>query len=183
MFVGNNSHGTNAFIVDDFGNISITGHIFTAGSCASGCVIDPKKPGTHVVTYAPREAAPTMEDVGEAQLTGGSAYVHLDPAFANVIDQRSPYLVFLTPEGDNRGLFVTQKSLTGFAVRESQGGRSTLAFSYRIVAKPFGQSSPRLAVVMMAAQPKRLPVMNLQRPNRVVIPVLTKHPKVRIYPN
>jgi hypothetical protein len=183
MFVGNNSASINSFIVDNAGNITITGQIFTGGTCNTGCVIDPKKPGTHVITYAPREAAPTMEDVGEAQLAGGSAYVHLDPAFANVIDQRNSYLVFITPEGDNRGLYVTQKSLAGFAVRESQGGRSTLAFSYRIVAKPFGQSSPRLAVVMMAAQPKRLPVINLQRPNRVVIPVLTRHPKVPIYPN
>jgi len=183
MFVGNNSSGTNAFVVDNSGNIIITGLIFTGGSCSAGCAIDPRKPGTHVITYAPREAAPTTEDTGEAQLAGGSAYVHLDPAFANVIDQRSGYLVFLTPEGDNRGLYVTQKSLTGFAVRESQGGRSTLAFSYRIVAKPFGPSAPRLAMVTLGAQSKSVPVMNLQRPTRVVIPALARHPKVRIYPH
>lgn len=52
--------------------------------------------------------------------------------------------MFLTPEGDSRGLFVTNRANSGFEVGENQGGRSTVAFSYRIVAKPYGDNSPRL---------------------------------------
>jgi hypothetical protein len=85
-----------------------------------------------------------MEDTGEAQLVDGRAYVRIDDALANVIDRGAEYSVFITPEGDNRGLYVTQKSPTGFAVRESQSGRSTLAFAYRIVAKPYADVSSRL---------------------------------------
>jgi hypothetical protein len=70
--------------------------------------------------------------------------VHLESRFATTKAPGVNYLVFITPEGDNRGLYVTQKSAVGFAVRESQGGHSTLAFSYRIVAKPFENDSPRL---------------------------------------
>ena len=95
----------------------------------------------------PSTTEPTVEDFGEARLVNGSARVALDPAFANVIHQRGQYMVFLTPEGDNRGLFVVNRTLNGFEVRESQGGRSTIGFSYRIVAKRFGQDSPRLPVV------------------------------------
>jgi hypothetical protein len=85
-----------------------------------------------------------MEDFGEGQLTNGSAYVRIDRAFANAIDQSSDYLVFITPDGDSKGLYVTMRSPNGFEVRESGGGRSTLQFSYRIVAKPYGSTEARL---------------------------------------
>ena len=88
--------------------------------------------------YAPRNASATVEDEGEAQLVNGSAAVRLDSAFADSISDRSTYLVFITPQGDSKGLYVTRKTLTGFEVHESMGGRSTLAFDYRIVAKPNG---------------------------------------------
>jgi hypothetical protein len=73
--------------------------------------------------------------------------VRLDPAFANVIDPGRPYLVLNTPEGDTRGLYVAQRTATGFTVRETMGGHSTLAFAYRIVAHPFGAREPRLPFV------------------------------------
>jgi len=75
---------------------------------------------------------------------GGHAYVRIDPAFADTIDQYANYLVFITPEGDSNVLFVSQKSVSGFSVTESRGGRDTIAFQYRIVAKPYGENAPRL---------------------------------------
>ena len=45
------------------------------------------------------------------------------------------YRVFLTPEGDCRGLFVRRKTAANFEVRELMGGKSDVAFSYRIVGK------------------------------------------------
>jgi hypothetical protein len=45
------------------------------------------------------------------------------------------YRVFLTPEGDCKGLYVRSKSAASFEVRELQSGTSSVAFSYRIVAK------------------------------------------------
>jgi hypothetical protein len=100
--------------------------------------------------YTPRTSLPTMEDVGEAQLVAGTAYVRIDPAFANVIDRRASYLVFITPEGDSNSLYVTNKTPAGFVVRESHGGRSTLAFQYRIVAKPYDITAARLPMVRMS---------------------------------
>jgi hypothetical protein len=152
-----NTNTTEVFRLDDGGNVTITGTIKTSGSCHLGCAVTPRLPGNHVVSYSPRESLPTMEDFGEGQLVGGRAFVSLDPAFANVIDSRANYLVFITPEGDNRGLYVTQKSARGFAVRESQGGRSSLAFSYRIVAKPFDSHEARLPMVEVPLRHRGLP--------------------------
>jgi len=75
-----------------------------------------------------------FEDFGTAKLKRGRAVVRLDADFAKVI-KRGEYRVFPTPEGDCRGLFVYRKSAASFEVRELTGGRSSIAFSYRIVGR------------------------------------------------
>lgn len=103
--------------------------------------------GKDVVLYSPIQAVATVEDMGEGRLTLGQAYVTLDPHFVDAIDHTRDYLVFITPQGDTPGLYVTEKSLTGFTVREHDG-RSDVAFDYRIVAQPFEPQGPRLAPAM-----------------------------------
>ncbi len=88
-----------------------------------------------------------MEDFGSATLTNGVATVAIDPAFAETANTGAEYHVFLTPNGDSKGLYVTAKSATSFEVRESSGGSSTLAFDYRIVAKRLGHEGERLVDV------------------------------------
>lgn len=138
------------FVVDHNGNVNIAGELFTSGPCNSGCI-------THgptqrrVVSYAPREAQPTLEDVGEASLETGEARVPLDPRFANAMEQDSSYLVFVTPEGDCNGLYVADRSAQRFMVKELRGGRSSIRFEYRIVAKPFGDHSARLPMAVTHA--------------------------------
>jgi hypothetical protein len=130
------------------GNVNIAGQYQKGGTCVAGCsAATAASPGRVVVSYAPTQSLPSIDDFGEATLQNGSAYVHLDPAFANVIQPGTNYLVFITPEGDSRGLYVTQKSQHGFAVRENMGGHSSLAFSYRIVARPLGSREQRLPMV------------------------------------
>jgi hypothetical protein len=113
--------------------------------------------GQKVTAYSTMSISPNIEDFGEAQLTAGQTYVGLRHSYAAAIDSRYSYMVFITPEGDTRGLYVTQKTPAGFVVRENQGGRSEAAFSYRIVAKPFG-SAPA------AMRPERAPLHQLPHP-------------------
>jgi hypothetical protein len=138
--------------ITDVGNIYTAGHIFTAGSCSSGCVAN-DKPVRRVAEYTPAEAEPTVEDNGEATLSGGRADVILDPRFANVIDRGSDYLVTTTPEGDCRGLYVTNRTIHGFTVRELQGGHSSVGFAYRIVAHRFGEHAERLPMMTVQRAP------------------------------
>jgi len=140
LMFAKNSANAKVLKLDQQGNLTIAGEITTSGSCHNGCNV----PGHQLISYAPRESSPTMEDFGEAQLTNGSAYVRIDGAFANAIDQKSDYLVFITPDGDTKGLYVATRTPIGFQVRETGGGRSTLEFSYRIVAKPYGPAQARL---------------------------------------
>jgi hypothetical protein len=127
---------------NDFGDLGISGLLFTDGPCDNGC-----SRTRRVKTYAPRESVPTTEDVGEARLVDGRASVTLEHAFANVIDRAAGYVVLITPEGNNRGLYVANRGATTFEVREAEGGRSTIAFAYRIVAHPYGTQASRLPFV------------------------------------
>ena len=54
-----------------------------------------------------------FEDFGSARLARGRAVVKIDANFAKVI-KRSGYRVFITPEGDCRGLYVRRKSANSF---------------------------------------------------------------------
>jgi len=75
-----------------------------------------------------------FEDFGTAKLARGRATVELDGDFAKVI-KPADYHVFVTPEGDCRGLYVAEKKTASFEVRELGGGTSSVAFSYRIVGR------------------------------------------------
>jgi hypothetical protein len=74
-----------------------------------------------------------FEDFGTAKLRGGQALIKLDADFAKVITRH--YRVFLTPEGDCRGLYIRRKTAASFEVRELMGGESAVAFSYRVVGR------------------------------------------------
>jgi hypothetical protein len=92
--------------------------------------------GASIVTFGTRSTMATLEDTGEASLANGAAYVRLDPQFARTINPRTKYLVFITPEGNSKGLYTSDATSQGFSVHENDGGRSTLSFAYRIVAHP-----------------------------------------------
>jgi hypothetical protein len=108
--------------------------------------------GSKYEMYASEHASKTVEDEGEAELRGGAAHVALDPAFASVISTRVPYLVVTTPEGDTRGVYVTNKTRSGFDVRENGGGRSTVTFDYRIIAHPYGEDAARMTRATVKAK-------------------------------
>jgi hypothetical protein len=140
------------------GDLYVAGQVYTAcrghfPGIAGDCGDDPlstvrSSTGVNLRTYSAKQSTRTVEDVGEAQIVNGQGHVALDPTFASSISRTSPYLVFITPEGDSRGLYVTARTLSGFTVVESSGGRSTVGFSYRIVAHPYGDTGTRMAAIV-----------------------------------
>jgi hypothetical protein len=79
-------------------------------------------------------------------MVNGAADVTLDSVFAAAVRTDS-YNVFVVPEGDCRGLYVAGKGPLGFTVRELQGGKATVPFSYRVVARRQDVEAPRLAEI------------------------------------
>jgi len=148
---GTASNGISFYAFNDVtGDVTIAdsnGNFYTSGSITSGSdtyQARTRNPGTDVTTYSAQHTEATVEDFGSAQLVDGVASVPLAEDFRQTINSGLPYMVFLTPYGENRGLYIASRTPAGFVVRENQPGRSTLSFDYRIVARPFGALHARL---------------------------------------
>jgi hypothetical protein len=116
------------------GRVLINGDLTVAGAFnMKGCAV-PFPDGTHRVLYCMESPEVWFEDFGSARLKLGRTVVKLDADFAKVI-KRGDYHVFLTPRGDCRGLGVRRQGGASFEVRELMGGKSNVAFSYRIVGR------------------------------------------------
>jgi hypothetical protein len=128
-------------------SLDCTGNMILKGTVTSGgtpLVRVQTSRGAERASYASTATTATFEDFGQGQLVDGRAYVRIAADFASSTDGKAKYLVFLTPGGPNRGLYVTDKTGAGFTVRENPGGRATIPFDYRIVAKPLGPDAGRL---------------------------------------
>jgi len=97
-----------------------------------------------VETYSMQSPENWMEDFGSGTLHDGVAIVKLDPAFAETVTADAYYHVFLTPNGESKGLYLTRKTAEGFEMRESGGGISAVSFDYRLVGKRRGYEGQRL---------------------------------------
>jgi hypothetical protein len=60
--------------------------------------------------------------------------VALDPDFIQTVNTGRDYMVIPVPNGECKGLYVTNKTPASFEVRELGGGTSSIRFDYRIVA-------------------------------------------------
>jgi hypothetical protein len=127
-----------------FGRVVVMGPLIAAGPFKAAAVAHPD--GTHRLTYCMESPESWFEDFGRARLTGGRAEVRLDPDFAALV-QTDDFHVFLTAEGETAGLYVADRSETGFEVREQRGGDGEVPFSYRVVARRRDVDAGRLASV------------------------------------
>ena len=151
------------------GNVQVTRNLTVSGAKSAAV---PFPDGTQRLLYCMESPELWFEDFGAAKLNAGRAVVKLDPDFAKVVTLNE-YHVFVTPEGDCRGLCVSNKTATGFEVRELQGGTSNVAFSYRIAARRkdikapqrFAKIDTRLTLPPAATRPprKRTPTWTQRR--------------------
>jgi hypothetical protein len=113
-----------------YGNAMVTGTL--TASVKNGVVKFPD--GTQRLLHCMESPEHWFEDFGSAKLARGRAVVKFDADFAKVI-RSGDYHVFVTPEGDCRGIYVRRKSANRFEVREVTNGKSSIEFSYRIVGR------------------------------------------------
>lgn len=120
----------------------VSGDMFCSGSKSAVVPVD--NGARKVALYAVESPKNWFEDFGSASLSNGSAVIPLESTFAQTVNTAS-YHVFLTPNGDCKGLYVSQKGAGGFEVRELGGGASNISFDYRIVAERLGYENVRMA--------------------------------------
>jgi hypothetical protein len=120
----------------------VSGDMYCSGSKSAVVPVD--NGAREVALYAVESPKNWFEDFGSGRLSNGSAVIELESTFAETVNTQS-YHVFLTPSGDCKGLYVSQKAAGGFEVRELGGGTSSIDFDYRIVAERRGYENIRMA--------------------------------------
>lgn len=88
------------------------------------------------VLFAPESPEILFQDYGSGQLNNGTATINLDPILTKniFVNEKHPLKVFIQLEGDCNGVFVTNKTATGFTVKELKNGKSNTPFSWQIIA-------------------------------------------------
>jgi hypothetical protein len=153
------------------GDVVVVGNFIAVGGIKSAAVAHPD--GTQRLTYCVESPESWFEDFGRARLTRGQAEVRLDPDSAALV-RTDDFHVFLTAEGETAGLYVADRSETGFEVREQRGGDGEVAFSYRVVARRRDVDAGRLAAFELPEiPPEPEPV---ERPERLELPELPDVP-------
>lgn len=150
-FAAANVYRGDAFTVDEYADGTFDGSVTAYGGFKTMIRSRGGEPLGASVAMMPQA---TMEDTGTGRLFSGEGAVRFDPAFASTIDANRGYQVFLTPDGDTRGLYVAAKYENGFIVREVERGRSSLDFDYRVVAHPHGVSDARLPRLTIRPLPR-----------------------------
>ena len=113
-------------IIDASGSLNCTGTKNTVVPIAGG--------KRKVALSAIESPKSWFEDAGSDRLVGGVAVVKLDPDFIDAVNTTMEYNVFLTPYGDCKGLYVTNRTANSFEVHELGSGSASIGFGYRIMA-------------------------------------------------
>jgi hypothetical protein len=87
-----------------------------------------------VTLHAPETPEFYFQDYGQATLVNGKVHVPIDPILTKnvTISEKHPLRVFIQLEGDCKGVFVTNKTASGFDVVELNGGTSNVSFQWSI---------------------------------------------------
>ncbi len=128
------------------GNVWINGDLTKTGVGSSVAVRFPDRSYRQLHSIESPES--WFEDFGEGRLVKGKAEVKIDPDFAQTVDLKKRYHVFVTPHSAKiSGLAVVARMPGRFCVEHPGGGSGT--FSYRIVAKRGDIDVPRLKRMKM----------------------------------
>jgi hypothetical protein len=164
------------------GPVVVNGDFTVVGGAKSAAV--PHPDGSHRRLYCVESPESWFEDFGIGKVRKGKGVVRLDRGFAAVIGGGARYHVFITPRGDSKGLYVSRQRREGFDVQEQQGGKSSIEFAYRVVARRKDVRATRLEKVKIPTALSRddlKPLLRHRRPKvePIVPPAPPKTRKTR----
>jgi hypothetical protein len=102
-------------------------------------------------------------DYGFGHLDKGQVVIPIDPLFAQTVNLKVGYHVFLQAYGDAE-LYVSDRGLTSFEVR-LRDGDPNVEFSYRIVAKRLGFETDRLELAPWSSAEADMQTQGLVNPD------------------
>jgi hypothetical protein len=135
----NNASAGQALYTDNFGDITrvnyYNGTLFKINGEGTVSTLVRDEDQRKRVMFAPEAPEVLLEDYGVGRLINGRVHIDIDAVFARniTVNDRHPLRVFIQLEGDCNGVYVTNKTPSGFDVVELGQGRSNVSFSWHIV--------------------------------------------------
>lgn len=110
--------------------------------------------GKLVALSCPEAPENLFQDYGVGKLVDGQVRIELDPVFAKniIVNDEHPLRVFIQLEGDCNGVYVTNKTGTGFEVHELGGGQADVPFSFTVVANRADEILPDGSIARYSAE-------------------------------
>jgi hypothetical protein len=140
VYARSSSAGTaQAIHADQFGDVVRVAHyngtFYKINGIGTVSTVVKGNNNDYITLHAPEAPEILFEDYGQGTLTNGQAHINIDPLFAKnvTINQQHPLRVFIQLEGACNGVYVTNKSTTGFDVVELNSGNSAVSFQWHIV--------------------------------------------------
>lgn len=97
-------------------------------------------------TYCDESTEVYFFDRGSSKMNKGQVTISLEPIFLETvtIDDTNPMLVQITLTGNCNGIYISEKTKTGFIVKELLNGVSNASFDWEVAAKRKGYEQVRL---------------------------------------
>jgi len=124
------------------------------------------------IMFAPESPEILLQDFGKGKLTNGSAHIDLDPIFAKniIVNDEHQLQIYVTLEGDCKGVYVTNKTNTGFDVVELQGGSSNVSFTYFVSGNRKNYVHPETRELISKSEGVRFPLApNAEKSSQIVV--------------
>ena len=92
--------------------------------------------GKLVALTCPEAPEDLFQDYGSGTLVNGTVHITIDPILSKniIVNDQHPLRVFVQPEGNCNGVYVTNKTQNGFDVVEMNNGQSNVSFSWALTA-------------------------------------------------
>lgn len=126
--VGSVSHYSNNWRIEENGDFITRGRLRQ---------IIKSHQGEDVETTAVLARESTIQLAGTVKMVNGSAIVNfedIDPQFNDIIATDAPYRVFITANAPTNPIYVTNRTVNGFMIAESNGGLSTAEADFLVIA-------------------------------------------------
>ncbi len=98
--------------------------------------------GEKIPTYVPVSTTADIYMRGTGKLSGGKATITFDKKYSDIISDKVPVIVTVTPIGESSGLHLESMKSYGFTVAENNKGKSNTQFTWIAIAVRKGYENP-----------------------------------------
>jgi len=123
------------------------GHIFQN---ALSVHLQENEDRTNTVLFSNVSTEVTVQTSGVGRLSAGRGRIGFDENFQKTASPDYPVIVTVTPIGPSQGIYLETADATGFSIRENNGGRSDIEFTYIAIARRKGYENPQLPSEVIA---------------------------------